>query len=193
MSWLRQLKKFWKNALKATCTQERNIQEITHSLQSHIYFYQLLYLKTVKNERPTITNGKQHCTFDLNMFDKSLISNRSKLLQTWTEHTTPEGRKYWYNNASKSSTWEKPEDLLTEVEKALKECEWQEFTSPDGKKYYSHKTTKESKWEMPEEYKGELANRCFTSSYSQQYILPCFWLQRALKEVNKPNWQNSSK
>jgi len=72
---------------------------------------------------------------------------------TWTEHTTPEGRKYWYNNATKNSTWEKPDDLLTEVEKALKECEWQEFTSPEGKKYYSHRQTKESKWEMPEEYK----------------------------------------
>jgi pre-mRNA-processing factor 40 len=47
---------------------------------------------------------------------------------------------------------------LTEVEKALKECEWQEFTSPEGKKYYSHKTTKESKWEMPEEYNGKRAH-----------------------------------
>ena len=79
-------------------------------------------------------------------------------MQTWTEHTTAEGRKYWYNNFSKTSTWEKPEELLTEVEKALKECEWQEFTSPEGKKYYSHKSTKESKWEMPEEYKGKRAH-----------------------------------
>lgn len=75
---------------------------------------------------------------------------------TWTEHTTAEGRKYWYNNFLKTSTWEKPEELLTEVEKALKECEWQEFTSPEGKKYYSHKSTKEAKWEMPEEYKESL-------------------------------------
>ncbi|KAG2177831.1 hypothetical protein INT43_003078, partial [Umbelopsis isabellina] len=74
----------------------------------------------------------------------------------WTEHTTPEGRKYWFNNATKTSTWEKPEDLLTEVEKALRECEWQEHTTPEGKKYYSHKTTKESRWVMPDEYKDSL-------------------------------------
>lgn len=57
---------------------------------------------------------------------------------------------------------------MTEVEKALKECEWQEFTTPEGKKYYSHKSTKESKWEMPEEYKGKRAES--HHSFCQQVL-----------------------
>jgi len=30
----------------------------------------------------------------------------------WTEHTAPDGRKYYYNNSTKQSTYEKPLELL---------------------------------------------------------------------------------
>jgi len=36
----------------------------------------------------------------------------------WTEHTAPDGRKYYFNNRSKVSSWSKPEELLTPEEKA---------------------------------------------------------------------------
>jgi pre-mRNA-processing factor 40 len=31
----------------------------------------------------------------------------------WTEHSAPDGRKYYYNNRTKVSSWSKPEDLMT--------------------------------------------------------------------------------
>ena len=44
----------------------------------------------------------------------------------WTEHTAPDGRKYYFNNRSKVSSWSKPEELLTpEVgESVCKLCNW---------------------------------------------------------------------
>ena len=29
----------------------------------------------------------------------------------WTEHTAPTGKKYYYNNRTKASVWEKPKEL----------------------------------------------------------------------------------
>ena len=34
----------------------------------------------------------------------------------WAEHKAPDGRSYYYNNETKQSTWEKPDDLKTPVE-----------------------------------------------------------------------------
>ncbi len=31
----------------------------------------------------------------------------------WTEHTAPDGRKYYYNSGTKASTYEKPAELLS--------------------------------------------------------------------------------
>ncbi len=31
---------------------------------------------------------------------------------SWTEHTAPDGRKYYYNKALKQSSWEKPPALI---------------------------------------------------------------------------------
>ena len=74
----------------------------------------------------------------------------------WKEHQTPEGRKYWYNNATGKSTWEKPDELLTPEERVLKASPWKEYTTPEGKKYYSNTKTKETVWEVPAELKEQL-------------------------------------
>uniref|UniRef100_A0A803P2W9 Pre-mRNA-processing protein 40A n=1 Tax=Cannabis sativa TaxID=3483 RepID=A0A803P2W9_CANSA len=91
------------------------------------------------------------------------VSNvQLNLIQSeWLEHTSPDGRKYYYNRRTKLSSWEKPVDLMTPIERADASTNWKEFTSPDGKKYYYNKVTKESKWVMPEELKlarEQLAN-----------------------------------
>ncbi|XP_062083076.1 pre-mRNA-processing protein 40A-like isoform X2 [Humulus lupulus] len=81
-------------------------------------------------------------------------SIQPNLIQSeWIEHTSPDGRKYYYNRRTKLSSWEKPIDLMTPIERADASTNWKEFTSPDGKKYYYNKVTKESKWVMPEELK----------------------------------------
>lgn len=58
----------------------------------------------------------------------------------WTEHDVPsDGRKYWYNRATLSSTYEKPFCLKTPEERSIPPCKYKEYTTTDGsnKKYYS--------------------------------------------------------
>ncbi|CAI2167816.1 14245_t:CDS:10 [Funneliformis geosporum] len=77
-------------------------------------------------------------------------------MSMWTEHTSPDGRKYYFNTISKQSSWDKPEELKTAEERALGSCSWKEFTAEGGRKYYYNSITKESKWEIPAEYKDFL-------------------------------------
>lgn len=37
----------------------------------------------------------------------------------WTEHKTPDGRIYYYNNQTKRSLWEKPDELKAPEEVKL--------------------------------------------------------------------------
>ena len=34
----------------------------------------------------------------------------------WTEHKAPDGRTYYFNNETKQSVWEKPDELKTPAE-----------------------------------------------------------------------------
>lgn len=34
----------------------------------------------------------------------------------WQEHHTPDGRAYYYNSATKTTQWTKPEDMMTPAE-----------------------------------------------------------------------------
>ncbi|PKK69511.1 hypothetical protein RhiirC2_850665 [Rhizophagus irregularis] len=74
-------------------------------------------------------------------------------MQIWTEHTSPDGRKYYFNSITKQSSWDKPDELKTSEELALGSCAWKEFTAEGGRKYYYNSITNESKWEIPPEYK----------------------------------------
>ncbi|CAM8936542.1 unnamed protein product [Rhodiola kirilowii] len=69
----------------------------------------------------------------------------------WQEHTATDGRRYYYNRKTKQSSWEKPLELMTPIERADASTVWKEFSTPDGKKYYYNKVTKQSKWTIPEE------------------------------------------
>ncbi|XP_027363511.1 pre-mRNA-processing protein 40A-like isoform X2 [Abrus precatorius] len=71
----------------------------------------------------------------------------------WIEHTSATGRKFYYNKKTKVSSWEKPFELMTPIERVDASTNWKEYTSPDGRKYYYNKVTKESKWSIPEELK----------------------------------------
>lgn len=72
----------------------------------------------------------------------------------WSEHTTPEGKKYFYNAKTGVSTWEKPAELKSQVEQVQASCPWTEHTSDNGRKYYYNTTTQTSSWEMPPEFKA---------------------------------------
>ncbi|KAL5780053.1 hypothetical protein ACOSQ2_010790 [Xanthoceras sorbifolium] len=71
----------------------------------------------------------------------------------WQEHSSSDGRRYYYNKRTKQSSWEKPVELMTPIERADASTVWKEFTTPEGKKYYYNKATKQSKWSIPEELK----------------------------------------
>lgn len=71
----------------------------------------------------------------------------------WQEHTSADGRRYYYNKKTRQSSWEKPLELMTPVERADASTVWKEFTTPEGRKYYYNKVTKQSKWTIPEELK----------------------------------------
>lgn len=70
----------------------------------------------------------------------------------WSEHKTEDGRTYWFNQATKKSSWEKPAEMKAPGEAA---CPWKEYTTNDGsgKKYYYNAQTKKSVWVMPDELK----------------------------------------
>ncbi|XWS54657.1 hypothetical protein CRYUN_Cryun10bG0107300 [Craigia yunnanensis] len=71
----------------------------------------------------------------------------------WIEHTSANGRRYYYNKKTRQSSWEKPLELMTSIERADASTNWKEFTSPDGRKYYHNKVTNQSTWSIPEELK----------------------------------------
>ena len=69
--------------------------------------------------------------------------------EKWTEHKAPDGRTYFYNAASRQSSWEKPDALKTQAERLLSQCPWKEYGSDNGKTYFHNTVTKESVWTIP--------------------------------------------
>ncbi|KIW99709.1 uncharacterized protein Z518_11122 [Rhinocladiella mackenziei CBS 650.93] len=74
----------------------------------------------------------------------------------WQEARSPDGRTYYYNTATKETTWNKPAELMTPVEKALAAQPWKEYSTPEGRKYYSNSETKQTVWDMPAQYRDAL-------------------------------------
>eukprot|EP00238_Polyblepharides_amylifera_P010460 CAMPEP_0196575320 /NCGR_PEP_ID=MMETSP1081-20130531/4825_1 /TAXON_ID=36882 /ORGANISM="Pyramimonas amylifera, Strain CCMP720" /LENGTH=1005 /DNA_ID=CAMNT_0041893583 /DNA_START=53 /DNA_END=3071 /DNA_ORIENTATION=- len=85
----------------------------------------------------------------------------------WTEHKSPDGRKYFYNGKTKQSSWEKPKELMTAIEIADSMTPWREWTAPDGRKFYYNKETKQSKWTVPPELQQARDQAAAMSSQSQ--------------------------
>ncbi|KND04497.1 uncharacterized protein SPPG_00225 [Spizellomyces punctatus DAOM BR117] len=75
---------------------------------------------------------------------------------SWTTHNTSDGKVYYFNTATKQSSWEKPEELKTPLEKALAKTSWKEYTAENGKKYYYNTVSKITTWEMPADLKALL-------------------------------------
>lgn len=78
-------------------------------------------------------------------------SSNLQISTDWQEHTNSDGKRYFYNKKTRQSSWEKPFELLSPIERADASTDWKEFTTPDGRTYYYNKVTKQSKWTMPEE------------------------------------------
>lgn len=71
--------------------------------------------------------------------------------QAWTEHTAPNGMKYYYNSVTKASAWEKPEALKKAQAATTKPRPWTQYTDAGtGKTYYSNGIT--TSWEKPADF-----------------------------------------
>lgn len=74
----------------------------------------------------------------------------------WTEHTAPDGRKYYYNAGTKASVWQKPKayadaELEAQAAKVIADCPWKEHTAPDGRSYFHNRDLRRSVWKIPDE------------------------------------------
>ncbi|PVU85534.1 hypothetical protein BB560_006981 [Smittium megazygosporum] len=85
-------------------------------------------------------------------------------MSSWAIHKTSDGRVYYYNSKTKTSSWEKPDELKTEFEVRLRHFQlfsnsisiktlWKEYMAPGGRKYWYNSQTKETTWDIPDEVK----------------------------------------
>ncbi|OIW15561.1 hypothetical protein TanjilG_01084 [Lupinus angustifolius] len=92
-------------------------------------------------------------SLDSTSTDARTSAPNQQSLSDWQEHTSADGRRYYYNKRTRQSSWEKPLELMSPIERADASTVWKEFTSSDGKKYYYNKITQQSTWSIPEELK----------------------------------------
>ncbi|KAL1353578.1 pre-mRNA-processing protein 40A isoform X2 [Arachis hypogaea] len=85
--------------------------------------------------------------------DSATSAPNQQSASDWQEHTAADGRRYYYNKRTRQSSWEKPLELMSPIERADASTVWKEFTSSDGRKYYYNKVTQQSTWSIPEELK----------------------------------------
>ncbi|RWS25820.1 pre-mRNA-processing factor 40 A-like protein [Leptotrombidium deliense] len=84
-------------------------------------------------------------------FMPSVSTNAPISTNSWSEHVAPDGRTYYYNEVTKQSSWEKPDELKTETERLFSQCPWKEYKADNNKVYYHNIITKESSWVIPKE------------------------------------------
>ncbi|KAH6615283.1 hypothetical protein C7974DRAFT_403615 [Boeremia exigua] len=69
----------------------------------------------------------------------------------WRAVKTADGKEYYHNAATNATTWEKPDELKDDVERAIEGTGWARQFTPEGKVYYYHKETRDTTWAIPEE------------------------------------------
>ncbi|KAL6703193.1 U1 snRNP protein [Coniothyrium glycines] len=67
----------------------------------------------------------------------------------WRAVKTAEGKEYYFNATTNQTTWEKPDELKDEVERAIAGTGWAIHLA-DGKRYFAHTQSKETTWSIPD-------------------------------------------
>ncbi|PVH79886.1 hypothetical protein DL98DRAFT_394882, partial [Cadophora sp. DSE1049] len=62
----------------------------------------------------------------------------------WTSAYDPDGRIFYMNHITKTSSWDRPRSKPTPLPSG-----WEERTTPDGKVYYYQLTSQLTTWERP--------------------------------------------
>lgn len=68
----------------------------------------------------------------------------------WVQTQTPDGKVYYSNTQTGETTFDKPEQLKTAVERQLPTSPWKEYVR-EGQSYFVSSLTKQSLWEEPME------------------------------------------
>ncbi|KAL6514633.1 hypothetical protein OROGR_020212 [Orobanche gracilis] len=97
------------------------------------------------------TEEKSVCVMSQEKNSPSDLAKKASI--DWKEHIPREGKKYYYNKRTKVSSWEKPLELMSAIERADASTDWREVITPDGRRFYYNKVTKQSKWAIPDEVK----------------------------------------
>ncbi|KAF1930827.1 uncharacterized protein M421DRAFT_418302 [Didymella exigua CBS 183.55] len=74
----------------------------------------------------------------------------------WRAVKTADGKEYYHNAATNATTWEKPDELKDEVERAIEGSGWARQTSPEGKTYYYHKESRQTTWNVPDDVRKKM-------------------------------------
>ncbi|ODQ80475.1 hypothetical protein BABINDRAFT_160755 [Babjeviella inositovora NRRL Y-12698] len=74
----------------------------------------------------------------------------------WESVLDEQGRTYYFDSVTQESTWEKPAELLTDLERALLTLHWKLYTADGGQDYYYNEKTQESTWEIPADVQSYL-------------------------------------
>ncbi|CAM0875012.1 unnamed protein product [Alopecurus aequalis] len=81
------------------------------------------------------------------------VSSTQPSSSDWGAYTAADGKKYYYNKRTKFSSWEKPAELMTPLERADATTDWKEYITAEGYRYYYNKMTMKSVWTIPAELK----------------------------------------
>lgn len=69
----------------------------------------------------------------------------------WQAVSGQDGKVYYYNSETLETTWEKPEELFTELDRAILNANWKEYTAEGGTKYWYNVKNGQSVWDTPAE------------------------------------------
>ncbi|KAF1946124.1 U1 snRNP-associated protein Usp104 [Clathrospora elynae] len=73
----------------------------------------------------------------------------------WQPAKTPDGKEYYYNPTTKVTTWEKPDELKDDVERAIVGSGWA-IHMAEGKRYFARIGTTETTWTVPDEVQKKI-------------------------------------
>ncbi|KAK2195617.1 bifunctional WW domain/FF domain/Pre-mRNA-processing factor Prp40/Tetratricopeptide-like helical domain superfamily/FF domain superfamily/WW domain superfamily [Babesia duncani] len=113
----------------------------------------------------------------------------------WTKHVTKEGRCYFFNQLTKKSQWDKPDELKTDEERLMEaQTSWKLYETAEGKSYYYNTKTKESVWEPPQQVKELLSKHGATSQIDKDTLRANFmqWLE-TFNFGQRTSWETAVK
>ncbi|KAH7323502.1 hypothetical protein BKA65DRAFT_510939, partial [Rhexocercosporidium sp. MPI-PUGE-AT-0058] len=105
-------------------------------------------IKEVKQESAAPTKPFASNQNDVRRSEYSIVNqprqNTRELAPGWTSAYDPDGRIFYMNHITRTSSWARPE-----IKPSVLPSGWEERTTPDGKIYYFNQSSQLTTWERP--------------------------------------------